>query len=473
MAVRFCPGVPNMTDEQKLIPSLPKGFKDRWGKELALKKKLLEIIEANFIKYGFIPLETPPMEITKNIGSFLANDDSNPMSDVFTFEDEKESLTLRYDMSAPLARFVAQNFRDLAFPYKRYAYGDVFRREKPDNSRFRSFMQFDADIIGNVNEAQADAEICNIIVDTFFNCGLKKNQFSVNVSNRKIVQGLISDLKITDEQELKVIRAIDKLERIGLKGVEDLLKKERKDASGAITKGANLSDSQASEIIEFLNIKNLKNLKSNLKNPISLEGIKEIEDLFEVLSKSNFSNLVTTNFTIVRGLAYYSGFCVETNLNFKSKNAEGKEIDIGSIASGGRYNSLIKRFKSADYKGTGMSIGVDRLVFALNQLDQLKVETNDTVLVCILDEKYISQYYKIINQLRENNINSEIYLDSSKNLKKQLIYADRKGCSLAIICGQEEFENNKLTIKKLKSSKENDQIEITKENLINEIKKLI
>ena len=462
-----------MTDEQKLIPSLPKGFKDRWGKELALKKKLLEIIEANFIKYGFIPLETPPMEITKNIGSFLANDDSNPMSDVFTFEDEKESLTLRYDMSAPLARFVAQNFRDLAFPYKRYAYGDVFRREKPDNSRFRSFMQFDADIIGNVNEAQADAEICNIIVDTFFNCGLKKNQFSVNVSNRKIVQGLISDLKITDEQELKVIRAIDKLERIGLKGVEDLLKKERKDASGAITKGANLSDSQASEIIEFLNIKNLKNLKSNLKNPISLEGIKEIEDLFEVLSKSNFSNLVTTNFTIVRGLAYYSGFCVETNLNFKSKNAEGKEIDIGSIASGGRYNSLIKRFKSADYKGTGMSIGVDRLVFALNQLDQLKVETNDTVLVCILDEKYISQYYKIINQLRENNINSEIYLDSSKNLKKQLIYADRKGCSLAIICGQEEFENNKLTIKKLKSSKENDQIEITKENLINEIKKLI
>ena len=473
MAVRFCPGVPNMTDEKKLTPGLPKGFKDRWGKELALKKKLLEIIEASLIKYGFIPLETSPMEITKNIGSFLENDDSNPMSDVFTFEDEKESLTLRYDMSAPLARFVAQNFRDLAFPYKRYAYGDVFRREKPDNSRFRSFMQFDADIIGNVNEAQADAEICNIIADTFFNCGLKKNQFSVNVSNRKIVQGLISDLKITDGQELKVIRAIDKLERIGLKGVEDLLKKERKDISGAITKGANLSDSQTSQIIEFLNLKDLKNLKSNLKNPISLEGIKEIEDLFEVLSKGKFLNQINTNFSIVRGLAYYSGFCVETNLNFKGKNPQGKEIDIGSIASGGRYNSLIKRFKGVDYKGTGMSIGVDRLVFALNQLDQIKVETNDSVLVCILDEKYISQYYEIINQLRDNNINSEIYLDSSKNLKKQLVYADRKGCCLAIICGQAEFENNKLTIKKLKSSKENDQIEVTKENLINEIKKLI
>lgn len=462
-----------MTDEKKLIPSLPKGFKDRWGKELALKKKLLEIIEANFIKYGFIPLETSPMEITKNIGSFLANDDSNPMSDVFVFEDEKESLTLRYDMSAPLARFVAQNFRDLAFPYKRYAYGDVFRREKPDNSRFRSFMQFDADIIGNVNEAQADAEICNIIADTFLNCGLNKDQFSVNVSNRKIVQGLISDLKITNDQELKVIRSIDKLERIGLKGVDDLLKKERKDSSGAITKGANLSDDQASQIIEFLKVKDLKNLKSNLKNPISLEGIKEIEDLFEVLSKGKFLNQINTNFTIVRGLAYYSGFCVETNLNFKGKNAQEKEIDIGSVASGGRYNSLIKRFKGADYKGTGMSIGVDRLVFALNQLDKIKVEINDIVLVCILDEKYISQYYEILNQLRENNINSEIYLDPSKNLKKQLIYADKKGCALAIICGQEEFENNKLTIKKLKSSKENDQIEIKKENFINEIKKLI
>ena len=462
-----------MTDEKKLIPILPKGFKDRWGKELALKKKLLEIIEANFIKYGFIPLETSPMEITKNIGSFLANDDSNPMSDVFVFEDEKESLTLRYDMSAPLARFVAQNFRDLAFPYKRYAYGDVFRREKPDNSRFRSFMQFDADIIGNVNEAQADAEICNIIADTFLNCGLKKDQFSVDVSNRKIVQGLISDLKITSDQELKVIRSIDKLERIGLKGVEDLLKKERKDSSGAITKGANLSDDQASQIIEFLKVKDLKNLKSNLKNPISLEGIKEIEYLFEVLSKGKFLNQINTNFTIVRGLAYYSGFCVETNLNFKGKNTQGKEIDIGSVASGGRYNSLIKRFKGADYKGTGMSIGVDRLVFALNQLDKIKVEINDIVLVCILDEKYISQYYEILNQLRENNINSEIYLDPSKNLKKQLMYADKKGCALAIICGQEEFENNKLTIKKLKSSKENDQIEIKKENFINEIKKLI
>ena len=471
--MRFQAAVPKMKIENNLIPSLPKGFKDRWGKELALKKKILKIIEANFTKYGFLPLETSPLEISENIGSFLADDDANPMSDVFSFKDEKESLTLRYDMSAPLARFVAQNYRDLTFPYKRYTYGDVFRREKPDSARYRSFMQFDADIIGNVNEAQADAEICNIIADTFLNCGLKSDQFIINVSNRKIVQGLISELKITGKQELKVIRAIDKLERIGIDGVKDLLQKERKDESGAITKGANISDDQTSQIIEFLKIKDIKSLKSNIKNEISKEGINEIEDLFNILSKGKFSNLVKTNFNIVRGLAYYSGFCVETNLNFKGKNLQGKEIDIGSCASGGRYNSLIKRFKGVDFKGTGMSIGVDRLVFALNQLDQFNEEDSNNILVCVLDPKYIDQYYKIVNELRENNFNSEIYLDPSKNLKKQLTYADKKGCSLAIICGQEEIEQDKITIKKLKSRKENDQISISSKNLINEIKKLI
>mgnify|MGYP001164206056 FL=1 len=463
-----------MKKEKNLTPGLPKGFRDRWGKELALKKEILKIIEANFTKYGFLPLETSPMEISENIGSFLADDESNPMSDVFSFKDDKESLTLRYDMSAPLARFVAQNYRELTFPYKRYTYGDVFRREKPDSARYRSFTQFDADIIGNVNEAQADAEICNIIADTFLDCGLKSDQFTINVSNRKIVQGLINELKITSDQELKVIRAIDKLERIGLDGVNDLLQKERKDESGAITKGANLTKEQASQIIEFLKIKDLKSLKSNIKNNTSQEGINEIENLFNILSKGKFSNQVKINFNIVRGLAYYSGFCVETNLNFKGKNVQGKDIDIGSCASGGRYNSLIKRFKGVDFKGTGMSIGVDRLVFALNQLDQFKKEDdNNNILVCVLDENYLDQYYKIVNELRENNINSEIYLDSTKNLKKQLTYADKKGCSLAIICGQEEIEQGRITIKKLKSKKENDQISISSKNLINEIKKLI
>ena len=465
-----------MKKEEKLTPGLPSGFEDRWNKQLSLKKKLLEIIENNFLKFGFSPLETPSFEISKNIGSFLADDEDNSMSDVFTFNDGNEKITLRYDLSSPLSRFVAQNYRELPFPYKRYAIGNVWRNEKPDTgkSRYREFSQADCDIIGNVNSSQADAEICNIIADTLTKCGLGDKQFKVSISNRKIVQGLINQLKIFDKyQELKVIRAIDKLDRIGIKGVEDLLKKERIDASGAVTKGANLSDAQAAEILNFLKIKNIKDLKSTLKNSLSVEGIKETESLLEIISYGKYSKLIQTNFTIVRGLAYYDGFCVETNLNFKVKNPKGKEIDVGSIASGGRYDKLISRFKGTDFPGTGMSIGVDRLLFVLSQIDAINTKNNEPVLICILDSKYLKKYYEILNYLRANGINSELYLDPSKNLKKQLTYADKKGCPVAVIVGESEIKENKFTLKNLKSSKENDQKTVSKESLIDEIKKII
>ena len=466
-----------MKKEEKLTPGLPSGFEDRWNTQLSLKKKLLEIIENNFLKFGFSPLETPSFEIGKNIGSFLADDEDNPMSDVFTFNDGNEKITLRYDLSSPLSRFVAQNYRELPFPYKRYAIGNVWRNEKPDTgkSRYREFSQADCDIIGNVNSSQADAEICNIIADTLTKCGLDDKQFKVSISNRKIVQGLINQLKILDKyQELKVIRAIDKLDRIGIKGVEDLLKKERIDASGAVTKGANLSGEQASEILNFLKIKNIKDLKSTLKNSLSVEGIKETENLLEIISYGKYSKLIQTNFTIVRGLAYYDGFCVETNLNFKVKNPKGKEIDVGSIASGGRYDKLISRFKGTDFPGTGMSIGVDRLLFVLSQIDTINTKNNEPVLICVLDSKYLKKYYETLNYLRENGINSELYLDPSKNLKKQLVYADKRNLPLAIICGETEFKENKVTLKNLRSSKgKENQITISKDNLINEINKFI
>ena len=463
-----------MKKEEKLTPGLPSGFEDRWNKQLSLKRELLEIIENNFLKFGFRPLETPSFEISKNIGSFLADDEDNSMSDVFTFNDGNEKIMLRYDLSSPLSRFVAQNYRELPFPYKRYAIGNVWRNEKSGNARYREFTQADVDIIGNTNKSQTDAEICNVIADTLKKSGLSDTQFKVSISNRKIVQGLINQLNITNKaQELKVIRAIDKLDRVGLKGVEDLLKKERVDASGAVTKGANLSDAQTSEIINFLKIKNLKDLKSILKNPLSVEGIKETENLLEIVSYGKYKKLIQPNFTIVRGLAYYDGFCVETNLNFKVKNPKGKEIDIGSIASGGRYDKLISRFKGADFPGTGMSIGVDRLLFVLNQIDTIKIKNNEPVLICILDSKYLKKYYETLDYLRENGINSELYLDSSKNLKKQLTYADKKGCPVAIIVGEFEIKENKFTLKNLKSSKENDQKTVSKESLIDEIKKII
>jgi len=465
-----------MNKENKLIPGLPTGFEDRWNKKLSLKKKLIRVIENNFIKYGFDPLETPSFEISENIGSFLANDDSNSMSDVFTFSDGDKQITLRYDLSSPLARFVAQNNQELTLPYKRYAIQNVFRNEKAGNARYREFTQADCDIVGNINQAQANAELCNLIASTLFECGLKKDQFAVNISNRKIVQGLIEELKISKEKQIKVMRAIDKLDKpgFGLKGVEDLLKKERVDTSGAITKGADLSDDEASQIINFLKVKDLKELKGNLKNTLSQEGIKELEDLLKIASYGDYSDQIKINFTIVRGLAYYDGFCVETNLNFKATNNKGKEVDIGSICSGGQYNKLISRFKGVDLPGTGMSIGVDRLLFAMLQLDQIKIDEQKPVIVCVMNEKYLKNYYEILKVLRDNNINSEIFLDSKKNLGKQLTYANKRQCPVAVICGENEFKNNTITLKNLLGVKgENNQSTVPKEKLIDEIKKFI
>ena len=465
-----------MNNKKKLTPGLPSGFEDRWNKKLLLKKKLLKAIEKNFIKFGFDPLETPSFEISENIGSFLAEDDSNPMSDVFLFEDGDKNITLRYDLSSPLARFVAQNNQELPSIYKRYAIQNVFRNEKVGNARYREFTQADCDIVGSVNPAQANAELCNLIVSTILACGLKKDQFVVSISNRKIVKGLIEELKISDEKQVKVMRAIDKLDKpgFGLKGVEDLLKKGRTDISGAVTKGADLSDDESSAIINFLKIKNLKELKDSLKNPLSQEGIKELEDLLEVASYGGYLDQIKTNFTIVRGLAYYDGFCVETNLNFKATNNKGKEVDIGSICSGGQYNKLISRFKGVDIPGTGMSIGVDRLLFVMMQLNQIKVDEKKPVIVCVMDEKYLKNYYEILKILRENNINSEIFLDSKKNLGKQLTYANKRQCPVAVICGENEFKENTVTLKNLLGIKgDNNQKTVKKENLVNEIKKLI
>ena len=462
-----------MKKENKLTPGLPKGFKDRYSSELELKKKIVTTIENIFISYGYQPLETPALEISENIGSFLADDPANPMSDVFSLKDDKESLTLRYDFSSPLSRFVAQNYMNLVFPYKRYTYGDVFRQDKADVMRYRAFSQFDADIIGNVNESQADAEICNLIADSFFGCGLKKDQFMINVSNKKILLGLLNELKIDETKQYQVLKSIDKLERLGIEGVEQLLKDGRKDGSGAFVKGCQLSDGQVSEIKAVINLKKLDNLKSNLKNKLSIEGIIELEKLYDVLSYGDNLDQVSTNICITRGLSYYNSFLVETNLGFKVKNSKGKEIEAGSCASGGRYNSLISRFKGVDYKGSGMSIGIDRLLYALNQIEELKIKVKQPVLVCLLDKKYVKNCYDIVNDLRKNGIITEVFLDQDKSLKKQLQYADRKNIELAIIMGENEYEKKQVLVKKLRSSKENDQVTIPIKNIVNEIKKFI
>ena len=466
--------VPTMNKKEKLEPCLPNGFQDSWGADLILKKKLLKIIEQNFIKFGFAPLETSPIEFSSMIGNSLAEDDENPMSDIYSFDDDGKSLSLRYDLSVPLARFYSQNYLNLPNPYKRFQLGTVFRREKSSNGRWKSFEQCDCDIIGKFDTRQANSELINLVASTLIACGLKKSEFIINVSNRKIVQGLMNKLKIVeDKQKKKVLRAIDKLDKpgFGLKGVEELLKKERIDSSGAITKGANLTDNQAKEVIDFLKIKDLKDLSKKIDNPLTNEGINEIKDLFKILKLGDYAELVKFDPSKIRGLDIYTGFIVETNLNFEVKNAKGKIVDPGSICSGGEY--FVTKFKGDPFLGSGISIGISRLVWCLSQKIQKEIDDQKPVLICIMDEKYLDKYYSLLKTLRDNLINSEIFLESKKKLSKQLEYANRKNLKLAIICGENEFKDNTVTIKNLKGLKGSNQSTVLKDNLIDEIKKLI
>jgi histidyl-tRNA synthetase len=463
-----------MNKDKQIKATLPNGFKDRSGDELALKKKLLDIIEKNFIKFGFSPLETSPMELSSVIGNSLAEDDDNPMADIFTFDDSGTDISLRYDLSQGCIRYYSQNYLELPNPYKRYQMGTVYRREKPGNGRYKSFDQCDVDIIGKFDVKQANSELCNIIAASLIECGLKKSEFVINISNRKIVQGLMNELKIVDEkQKQKILRGIDKIDKVGFgfKGVEELLKKERRDGSGAITQGANLSDEQASKIIDFLKVKDLSELKKNIKNPLTQEGIKELEELFEILKYSEYVDQVKFDSSRIRGLDIYSGWIVETNLKFEVKNVKGKVIDPGSCCSGGEY--LVTKFKGDPFLGTGISIGIDRLVFCLMQKEGIEATEQKPALVCVMDPKYLDKYYEILNTLRKNNISSEIFLESKKKLSKQLDYANRRGLSVAIICGENEFNDNTVTIKNLKGIKGENNQTIPKENLIDEIRKFI
>tara|TARA_Y100000816_G_C26014824_1_gene530681 strand:+ start:5 stop:1096 length:1092 start_codon:yes stop_codon:yes gene_type:complete len=362
---------------------------------------------------------------------------------------------------------------NLPNPIKRYEIGTVFRREKPGSNRYKSFDQCDVDVIGNFDAKQANADLCSII-GSIFTEFLKKSEFVINVSNRKIVQGLMDQLKIVDQkQKQKVLRAIDKLDKpgFGIKGVEDLLKKERRDNSGAITKGADLNDEQSAKIIEFLKIKDIKQLKQKIDNPITNEGIKEIEELFEVLTYGKYADQVKFNSSIVRGMDMYTGCVIETNLKFEVKNSKGKVIDPGAVCSGGEY--FISKFKGDPFRGTGISIGIDRLVFCLSQGNNIKSEEKKPILVCMIEESKLENYYEILKVLRDNNINSEIYLESKKKLSKQLEYASKRGLPLAIICGDNEFKDNTVTLKNLQGIKGENQITIPRENLINEVKKYI
>jgi len=410
-------------------------------------------IKEVMIKYGFQYLETPSFEYTDSIGKFLP-DKERPDQGVFSFKDEKNWLSLRYDLTAPLARYIAKNYLEIPKPFKRYQLGTVWRNEKPGPGRFREFLQFDADYVGTKN-LQADAELCVLISEILEKCGLNKDDYTIKISSREFTKEIFNELNIqSDEQSTVTLRALDKIDRLGWEEVKKILGKGREDKSGDFTKGADLNEEQI-KVLE----KRIKEKKPNTSD------ILEVMKIFEAY---NFTNYLYDP-SVIRGLEYYTGPIFEVNLNFEVKNSKGKPIQFGSIGGGGRYDNLVSNFGNLDCPATGISIGIDRLVYALMQKKEFNIKSNKPVVICVFNKENIKDYIEILKKLREANINSEIY-PGEGNLKKQMQYANKIGAPAVILYGEDEIKSGKPTLRDLKSGKEsNTEIE----NLPNEIKKIL
>ena len=444
-----------MTKEKKNKPSkeLPLGFVDRQEKELLVRDFIISNVKEVMIKYGFQYLETPSFEYSDSIGKFLPDKD-RPDEGVFSFKDDNKWLSLRYDLTAPLARYVAKNYLEIPKPFKRYQLGTVWRNEKPGPGRFREFLQFDADFVGT-KSLQADVELCVMISEILEKCGLSKSDYIIKISSRKITEELFKKINIVDEsQRLTALRALDKIDRLGWDAVKQLLGEGRKDKSGDFTKGASLSLENI-EIIE----KELKN-----KSP-KAEDLKEMLKIFDDYKFKNFE----VDPTIIRGLEYYTGPIFEVNLKFDVKNNKGKVIQFGSIGGGGRYDNLVNNFGNYEAPATGISIGLDRLIYALMQKKEFKVKESKPLVICIFDKNAMKEYINLQTLLRTAGISVEIYPGEGK-LKKQMEYANKIKSPAVILYGENEIKLGKPTLRDLKSGNEKS---IEMKELINEIKKII
>lgn len=443
----------------KIKARLPRGLMDRGPAELAATRAMIDKIRRVYELYGFEAVETPAIEYTDALGKFLPDLD-RPGEGVFSFQDDDEQwLSLRYDLTAPLARYVAENFQNLALPYRSYRYGWVFRNEKPGPGRFRQFMQFDADTVGAASVA-ADAEMCMLAADTMEALGIPRGSYVVKVSNRKILDGLMEVVGLSGEEyagkRLTVLRAIDKLERLSLSGVEALLGKGRKDESGDFTKGAELDSKQIATIISL--IERGQDWKNAVAAPeIGLSksddgqrGAAELEDIAALIAAAGYDDRVVIDLSVVRGLEYYTGPVYETELTFETKDEKGNPVRFGSVGGGGRYDGLVARFRGEPVPATGFSIGVSRLLAALAHLGKVETKAErGPVVVTVFDRERIADYQRMVKQLREAGVRAELYLGNPRNFGNQLKYADRRNSPCVVIQGGDEKARGEVQIKDL------------------------
>ena len=436
---------------------LPKGLFDTPANELRATADMLATIRGVFERYGFEPLDTPAIEYTDGLGKFLPDQD-RPNEGVFSFKDDDEQwLSLRYDLTAPLARYVAENYQSLPKPFRRYQVGPVWRNEKPGPGRFRQFTQFDADTVGTAKDSvAADAEMCMLAADTLEALGVPRGQYVVKVNSRKILDGLMEEIGLGGVENigrrLTILRSIDKLDRLGPEGVRELLGKGRRDESGDFTHGARLDESAVNTIMSFLDSQWQRGVPETDigelygRNDLVAEGMHEIIAIGRLADAAGYSNQIILDPSVVRGLEYYTGPVFEAELTTPITDDRGQSIRLGSVVSGGRYDGLVERFTGEKVPATGLSIGVSRLLYGLKTLGKLPAESvQGPVVVLVFPDQPIENYQRLVNRLRKPDdggppIRAEMYLGSGK-LGAQTKYADKRGSPCVVIQGGSEKDD--------------------------------
>lgn len=441
---------------------LPRGLRDYAGDDISGQREMLDKLRVVFERYGYDALETPAIEYTDALGKFLPDTD-RPNAGVFSFQDEDEQwMSLRYDMTAPLARHVAENFDKLPKPYRRYAMGPVWRNEKPGPGRYRQFMQCDADTVGTDNVA-ADAEACMLMADAMEALGIPRGSYVVKVNNRKVLDGVLASIGIDPASEadagrrLTVLRAVDKLDRLGAKGVALLLGPGRKDESGDFTKGAGLEQAAIDRVLAFVGASasgaaDVFGVVEGILagNEGGLAGVAELRAIDALARAAGYGpDRVTFDSSIVRGLDYYTGPVFEAELTFEVTGDDGRPVRFGSVGGGGRYDDLVARFTGQRVPATGFSIGVSRLQAALAHLGKAKsTATPGPVVVLVMDKAELPLYQKMAQTLRDAGIRAEMYLGTA-GMKPQMKYADKRGAPCVVIQGSQERDKGEVQIKDL------------------------
>lgn len=486
-----------------IVPRKIKGFRDLGPGLNGLKWQILNAASKVYRSYGFEHWDTPIPEYADCLGKYLPESDTvaegiysfqNPEKEPVLQADGKELrdewdhvvmenqfVTLRYDLTAPLARLYAERlwlrhlkepFQEGKTPYfRRYQFGPVFRYEaKLDPGRFREFWQSDFDSVG-ASDPASDAEACMVLADAMEAVGLKRGSYLVHVNNRKILKGFLGSLGGDgvggvggEDMEQAILRVIDKADKIGTAGIEEELGRGRLDQSGALIPGLQLSGDIIKPIMGFLEKFSgegkrqdvLVNLDGMTEiGEVGREGINELHKIDQILTRLNFNEeRVIFNPTLVRGMAYYTGPVFEVQSLQTYKDDKGRERRVGSICGGGRYDDLVKNLLGLKVPATGASIGVDRLAELLTLTNQVPGTLRGPVLVIMFDDQLMVEYQGIARELRDSGIDVEVYYGSQRGLKKQLAYADEKNSPIAVLLGEDEFKKGVVTVRDLRLGKE-------------------